>query len=298
MIFYLGLTRTILHSNCRPLGADYTGEWQNCTVAPGKALPGGCTNFVITVTNVSGAAPPTVPGGLNAVLLESGGLRDYPASAAPSSGDTGAMLGDFGVSGIKIVSLISEDKALFQSGVSVGDTLTLAFSENTDRAGMGGGVDVSKEQVDALFNFSTPLAENYTGEWIDNATFVVTISGVAANYTPPYIFDFTLTMLAGGRIRNYPPTSAPTVTTSVTLTGGWGPSSLYVVSVFGNDADDGDSVYGVEDTINITFNQVNQQKSSILIARATFPPPHFLTPSLRTSLPPPLSPSLSLPLLC
>jgi hypothetical protein len=259
----LNLSHPLPLSICRPLGADYTGEWQNCTVAPGKALPGGCSSFVITVTNVTGAAPPTVPGGLSAVLLESRGLRDYPAGAAPSSDVTGPLLGDFGVSGIQVVSLISEDKALYRSGVSVGDTLTLEFSENTDRAGFGGGVDVSKEQVDSLFNFSTPLAQNYTGAWIDNATFVVTITDVAANYTPPYIFDFTLTMLAGGKIRNYPPTSAPTVTTSVTLTGGWGPSSLYVVSVFGNDADEGDSVYGGEDTINITFNQVIQSKSSI-----------------------------------
>lgn len=69
---------------------------------PGKSSPGGCSSFVITVTDVTGASPPTVPGGLSGVLLESGGLRDYPAAAAPASGGTGSMFGDFGVSGIQV----------------------------------------------------------------------------------------------------------------------------------------------------------------------------------------------------
>ena len=41
-----------------------------------------------------------------------------------------------------------------------------------------GAVEAKRKRVDALFDFSTPLGENYTGSWLDDSVFVVTITDV------------------------------------------------------------------------------------------------------------------------
>lgn len=121
-----------LFSFDKVLGADYTGTWTNCTVLQGKDPPGGCSNLVIKVTNATGASPPTV-NGLEATLLFSGGLRDYPAACVPGVGVSGQILENFGPSGIRIVKLVAADTALVRSGVTKGDSITLTFNIPTDR---------------------------------------------------------------------------------------------------------------------------------------------------------------------
>jgi hypothetical protein len=114
------------------LGAAYTGRWDNCTVFPGKPAPGGCSVFVITVSNVSGASPPTV-NGLLATFKSSGRLRDYPAGSEPATGSSDLIVGNFGPGSVRVTTLEARDDALLQPNVSVGDVLWLRFNMPTDR---------------------------------------------------------------------------------------------------------------------------------------------------------------------
>ncbi|MFT5129645.1 MAG: hypothetical protein ACI8W8_003270 [Rhodothermales bacterium] len=59
---------------------------------------------------------------------------------------------------------------------AAGDTLTIRFGEPTDGAGTG----LAKAAVDALFTFTPDIGSDYTGSWIDNQTFVVTMGDGAS----------------------------------------------------------------------------------------------------------------------
>merc|ERR1712138_343571 len=72
---------------------------------------------------------------------------------------------------------------------SSGDRLTLTFDRPTDRAGMGlatagakgSGLYGDKRYVDALCDFSEPLAYDYSGEWSNDplspaSQFLITIT--------------------------------------------------------------------------------------------------------------------------
>ena len=69
------------------------------------------------------------------------------------------------------------------TAVSFGDTLTVTFDAPTDRgAGPSGG---SRTFVDDLFRFEPAPASDYSGEWADDSTFVVTVldaAGVSVQY--------------------------------------------------------------------------------------------------------------------
>lgn len=113
--------------------------------------------------------------------------------------------------------------------------------------------------VDSLLRFSVDFATNYTGRWLDDSRFQVTVGHVSEDAPLPLIGDFTATVIPGGNIRNNPPTSAPTETTSVLLSGGFGPSVVYIVSVVGDDPDDTTGLYNSGDTITITFNRLTNR---------------------------------------
>lgn len=61
----------------------------------------------------------------------------------------------------------SSDPAL-----SVGDIFTLSFSTDTDQ--LGGGT-LEKDAIDALFAFSHSIGADYEGEWVDAATFMISV---------------------------------------------------------------------------------------------------------------------------
>jgi hypothetical protein len=133
---------------------------------------------------------------------------------------------------------------------------------HTVRGGIPTNQTLDKAKVDQMFAFSSPLAQNYSGAWFNSTLFIITVlsapqqSGPFGAYVPsPIISDLTVSILETANLRNFPPTSAPSVTTSVPLSGGFGPSVVYIVSLVGDDPDDGDIVYGAEDTITVTFNR-------------------------------------------
>ena len=72
-----------------------------------------------------------------------------------------------------IHSFVAADPDDGDTAVSIGDTLTIAFDTPTDRC--GGPTHGDRHMVDDIFRFSPALADDYTGAWLDEVTFVVTI---------------------------------------------------------------------------------------------------------------------------
>ena len=58
-------------------------------------------------------------------------------------------------------------------GYVSGVTMTVTFTEPTNKALMSG--KISREQVDVLFGFRWNMGQDYSGEWLDDKTLVITI---------------------------------------------------------------------------------------------------------------------------
>ena len=94
---------------------------------------------------------------------------------------------------------------------SSGDRLTLTFDRPTDRAGMGlatagakgSGLYGDKRYVDALCDFSEPLAYDYSGEWSNDplspaSQFLITITQSTCPGCTP------MTGIATVKVRGFP----------------------------------------------------------------------------------------------
>eukprot|EP00960_Hanusia_phi_P054074 762534-Hanusia_phi.AAC.3 len=79
--------------------------------------------------------------------------------------------------------------------------------------------------------------------WTSRKTFVITINSVTgAQYPLPDFLKLGFTNFSD--VRNYPPQCAPlTASTTVTLRGDFGPSTITVVSVQARDPTDASSLY-------------------------------------------------------
>ena len=237
----------------KSLGSEYTGEWANCTLYPGKVFP-GCQSFIITIKNASGASPPTVFG-LQATLLETGNIRNYPSASAPSSGLGPVMQGNFGPSSVYVERLVADDPGNLHTRFDVDDVILLMFNMPTNRADMQLNQIYDKDAVDGFIRFSTELARDYIGVWKDNAIFEITIKELEPQATLPYIGSFKLELLKSGNLRNFPPTSDQSYSVSAPLSGGFGLSTLFILSSVASDPEPMDTRYGDGDRITITFSQ-------------------------------------------
>ncbi|MGI0011355.1 MAG: LamG domain-containing protein, partial [Nitrosopumilaceae archaeon] len=81
-----------------------------------------------------------------------------------------------------IASVIASDgDGIADDGFSNGDTITVKFTNSTNRPPVA-----TKSQVDGLFTFSQSLGNNYVGEWINPSTLVITIVD-STGATPPAV---------------------------------------------------------------------------------------------------------------
>ena len=241
----------------KSLGSDYTGDWINCTLYPGKSLP-GCQSFVITITNATGAGPPTFLG-LQVVLLKTGNVRNYPSAASAANG-TGPMIrGHFGPSSVYVERLVAADPETRHSRFGIGDTISLIFNLPTNRANMDVDRVYDKERVDRLVRFSSELAPNYTGTWTDRSMLVINITQVDSMMLLPYIGTFKLELLKSGDLRNFPVTSDQSDSVSAPLSGGFGLSTLYIMSAIGSDPEPMDNKYSDGDKITVTFSRATNK---------------------------------------
>ena len=221
-----------------PLGTGYEGRWVTRRL------------FEITITNPTSAGPP-LPEIFTLELLGSAGLRNYPVTSAKSGLTSPVLSGDFGPSPIRIVSMVAADSMDLDNVYGVDDTLTITFSEGTNKAQLPD--TLTKAQIDVLLSFSESLGRDYTGVWTSDRVLVITARDVSGA-GPPAIAGTRATVRAQAKLRNVPPVCAPTSTTSPPISGNWGILYPRVISVVADDPTDKNSVYSFLDTITITFS--------------------------------------------
>ena len=98
------------------------------------------------------------------------------------------MIGTFGKSTVAIDSWVAKqpDGSDVCRGYVTGVTMTITFSEITNRALLYQSSKITRMQVDALFVFRYNMGQNYFGEWIDDQTLVLTITD-PFGATPPEV---------------------------------------------------------------------------------------------------------------
>jgi hypothetical protein len=98
------------------------------------------------------------------------------------------MIGTFGKSNVSIDSWVAKqpDGSDVCRGYVTGVTMTITFSEITNRALLYQSSTITRMQVDALFVFRYNMGQNYFGEWIDDQTLVLTITD-PFGATPPEV---------------------------------------------------------------------------------------------------------------
>jgi hypothetical protein len=206
--------------------------------------------FEITIIDATGATPP-LPDIFTLKLLASADLRNFPRTSSSAELFSPILSGDFGPSPIRILSIVAADSLDLDDVFGVGDTLTITFSEATNKAQLP---DVlTKEHIDLVLSFSQSLGADYTGEWKTNSVLVITARDVT-RAGPPTIGGTRATVRAQAKLRNLPPVCAPTVTTSPPITGNWGILYPRIISVEADDPTDRNSVYSFLDTITIKFS--------------------------------------------
>ncbi|MFT5127240.1 MAG: VCBS repeat-containing protein, partial [Rhodothermales bacterium] len=101
-----------------------------------------------------------------------------------------------------IVSFRAADPDGKDDAISAGDTLSITFSEATDQAGLSGLL--TQSLVDSLFSFTHSIGSGYTGSWVNNSLFSVTIATPPANLprfatkVTPQTSPFPILPAAGG----------------------------------------------------------------------------------------------------
>ena len=121
-----------------------------------------------------------------------------------------------------IASFVADDPDDVDAVYGAGDTLTVTFDQTTDLAGLGTSV-LTKIQVDTLLTASTPLGLDYTGQWTDASTFVITVVTPAA--LPPTIGVAAVHVKAAAELRAAGGLSLPSESVSSPLAGNWGDGS-------------------------------------------------------------------------
>ena len=119
--------------------------------------------WLVTFTENSGDLP--------SLVVSTGSLTGSGAAAAVTTVTTGVPKYTPEFSGEFLVTVVDDDLKVTivditaantgnQAGPGNGDTMTLRFSEDTNRPAVG-----TKAEIDALFSFSTTIGTTYTGEW-------------------------------------------------------------------------------------------------------------------------------------
>ncbi len=244
------------------LGSNYTGIWHSRQV------------LVITILNAAGVTPPTI-NGLKVSVRQSGNLRNYPPSAAPST-SSAVLTGNWGMTLPFIIGFVGSDPHARDSVYGPGDALTLSFDRDTDMAALG-FEKVGKSVVDDLFIFSRTIGADYTGRWVNTRTFVITIVNPAGARQPILNSIFARCRNDVSRPRSLikeSDTGSPGACYdfSPKLSGDFGPSNFSIVATataWVNKTRLGyDSIYMPKDTITVSLdgdtNMGNWDTSSVL----------------------------------
>jgi len=224
------------------LGADYTGSFTDALT------------LVITI-NSAGSASPTV-GVFRVAVKESGNLKDKDETSLASVSQSPVLDGNFGKKiGPSILSMVAADpKSTQVEGFDKEDTITIRFSESTNRPLAG-----TKADIDKVFSFTQDLGADYVGSWISPSVLEIRVVD-ASGATPPAVGVLTLTVLEGGGLTNAEGTSKPSTATSSSLIGSFGKKTgPSIISLTAADPGVVTAGFSVGDTITVRFSEPTNQ---------------------------------------
>jgi len=242
---------TDLSGNELILGSEYFGKWSSPSL------------LEIIVQNPSGNNCSTLIGltcevdeKLLVQILSTGGLKNEQATSKPSVSISPPISGSFGIKeGPAIVSLTASDPEPVVAGFSEGDTIRIRFSEPTTVPDPTPKDNVlTKADLDSLFFFSHTLSDNYSGQWLNSQTLVITIIDATVD-SPPNIGELRVTAKSSGNIQAETG-SAASKSTSPPLQGTFGDKvGPSIISVTARDPFGDDAVVDEEDVILIKFSE-------------------------------------------
>ncbi|KNC50385.1 uncharacterized protein AMSG_06876 [Thecamonas trahens ATCC 50062] len=227
------------------LGTSYAGSWSSDSVLRIELLDTTGADMVI---------------GLSTIRCI-GNLTNSAKTSRFCNTESPALGGDWGLlPGPAFVSVVADDPDDADGIYSSGDTLTLTFSEATNRPPVG-----TLTQINHLFRFipasaSTPtlaLGSGATGVWTTPSTLVITITDVASASTAirDLAFRVVVNSATAPYLRNQDGSSLPSSSQSPAAGGDWGTApGPYIISIVANDPDDGDALYSTGDTVTLVFN--------------------------------------------
>ena len=233
-----------LFSFTQSIGDNYSGTWTDPLT------------LVITIDDSNNATPPAIDT-LRVTVKATGNLKNAAATSLPSTAESSALTGNFGTkSGPSFVSVVADDPDVTGAGFSNGDTITIKFSENTNRP-----TAATKTEIDSLFTFSNSIGNDYIGTW--SSPSILQIQIIDASSGNPQIGVSTLTVKAAGNLKNEASTSLPSTATSLALTGNFGTKSgPSITSLIAADPDSADAIFSNGDTITIKFSENTNRADS------------------------------------
>jgi len=238
------------------LGADYTGFF----IDP--------ATLVITIVDTTDSEIDAQSIGTFRLQVNFGAdLKDADNTSKASTALSPPLTGTFGNKpGPFITSIVASDpNDPVVPGFSDGDTITVTFSEPTNRP-----LASTKADIDDLFRFEqssslASLGADYVGTWTSVSTLVITIID-STGATPPAVTPpgpaFTMKVEVDGvnDLRNQVGTSLPSDSESPALVGDFGvKAGPSITSITAADPDGADAVFGNDDTITVRFSEATNE---------------------------------------
>jgi len=219
------------------LGTDYTGVWFEPEI------------LEITIVNPGGANP--LIGSFGLQVNGDAELKDAAGTSLSSTAASSPLVGNFGTkAGPQIVSIVAGDPPPTIPGFSVGDTITITFDEATNKPAVS-----NKAEIDLLFGFSDNLGQDYSGQWFDPRTLIITIDDATGGTAS--VGSTTVTVIGTGlnALKNAANTSLESDSTSPVLIGNFGQrAGPAIISLIAHDPDNLDSFFSDGDTLTVIFD--------------------------------------------
>jgi len=210
------------------IGDGVTAEWLSDRI------------LEITIVDDSVDLPPEV-GVLRFTVKEEANLKDSGNNSQPSTSQSPTLTGSFGIKeGPTILSITAADPFNLTPSYGDRDTITVLFSETTNRPFFtDDDTALTKDDVDGIFEFSDSLGDDYEGQWITPAVFLITILNSNNNENPqPNSFSLSLKLTAN--LKDEAESSLVSIASSPLLTGTFG--SLSAPVIFSVQASIGDII--------------------------------------------------------
>ena len=161
-----------------PLGFDFYGEWRTRE------------NLAIFIRDEAGAGPPTI-GGFTLEVRPTANLMPHPPVTDRATPISPPLLGNFGPSPIRIISVMASDSADDDAIYNKDDYIIIQFSENTDKGRPASDPRVTQFEIESMFEFSQSLGTSYEGVWLNLRTIRIRILD-ASGAGPPVPDQFTV----------------------------------------------------------------------------------------------------------